>query len=76
MTNRNKDKIFGVIMTTVFHAIIVIILCFMCFRTPLPLPSEAGVEVNLGMYESGKGDESDERSYEDKKEETKVEERL
>lgn len=76
MTNRNKDKIFSIIMTTVFHAIIVIILCFMCFRTPLPLPSEAGVEVNLGMYESGKGDESDERSYEEKKEETKVEERI
>ncbi len=37
-------------MTVVFHATAIILLFTLCFRTPLPLPGEAGVEVNLGMY--------------------------
>lgn len=39
-------------MTIVFHAIVIALLFTLCFRTPLPLPGEAGVEVNLGMYAS------------------------
>ena len=50
MTNKNKNKIFGIIATIVFHAVAVVLLLTLCFRTPLPLPGEAGVEVNLGMY--------------------------
>lgn len=50
MTNKNNNKIFGIIATVVFHAIAVVLLITLCFRTPLPLPGEAGVEVNLGMY--------------------------
>ena len=37
-------------MTIAFHAIALILLFTLCFRTPLPLPGESGVEVNLGMY--------------------------
>lgn len=50
MTNKNKNKLFGIVMTVVFHATAIILLFTLCFRTPLPLPGEAGVEVNLGMY--------------------------
>ncbi len=50
MTNKNKHKLFGIVMTIAFHAIALILLFTLCFRTPLPLPGEAGVEVNLGMY--------------------------
>lgn len=58
MTNKNKDKLLGVIMTVVFHAAAIILLLSLCFRTPLPLPGEAGVEVNLGMYAQGMGNAS------------------
>ena len=50
MTNKDKHKLFGVAMTIAFHAIVIVLLLVLCFRTPLPLPGEAGVEVNLGMY--------------------------
>lgn len=52
MTNKNRHKLFGIVMTIVFHAIVIALLFTLCFRTPLPLPGEAGVEVNLGMYAS------------------------
>lgn len=58
MTNKNKNKIYGIIGTVVFHAIVLVLLFTLCFRTPLPLPGEAGVEVNLGMYAQGFGHES------------------
>lgn len=58
MTNKDKNKLFGIIMTVVFHTIVIILLFTLCFRTPLPLPGEAGVEVNLGMYAQGMGKES------------------
>lgn len=59
MTNKNKHKLFGIVMTIAFHAIALILLFTLCFRTPLPLPGEAGVEVNLGMYAQGLGMESE-----------------
>lgn len=58
MTNKNKNKIYGIIGTVVFHAIVLVLLFTLCFRTPLPLPGEAGVEVNLGMYAQGLGHEA------------------
>lgn len=54
MTNKDKHKLFGVAMTIAFHAIVIVLLLALCFRTPLPLPGEAGVEVNLGMYAEAK----------------------
>ncbi len=52
----NKDKGFAVAGTILFHAIVVLLLFLTAFRTPLPLPSEEGVEVDLGMYNQGMGD--------------------
>ena len=51
MTNKNKNKIVGVIATVAFHILALIMLLTLCFRTPLPLPGEAGVEVDMGMYD-------------------------
>lgn len=56
--NRNEDKnrFYAAIGTIVFHLLIVGVLLLSAFRTPLPLPSEEGVEVNLGNSETGMGD--------------------
>lgn len=51
-----KDKAKGIIITIVFHAGILAILLLMALRTPLPLPEEEGVEVNLGYSDEGMGD--------------------
>ena len=75
MTNKNKNKIYGIIGTIVFHAIVLVLLFTLCFRTPLPLPGEAGVEVNLGMYAQGLGTEGNQpKEPEPVKETPKVEE--
>lgn len=51
----NKDKYRGLIATLLFHAMIIALLIFLSFTTPLPLPGEEGVEVNLGMDIQGSG---------------------
>lgn len=50
-----KDEIKGLTGTILFHAILVLALLFLALRTPLPLPSEGGVEVNLGNSDDGMG---------------------
>lgn len=50
MTSKDKNKIVGIIATAVFHVVAIVLLFNLCFRTPLPLPGEAGVEVDMGMY--------------------------
>lgn len=50
MKSAKKNKVIASIVTIVVHAVIVVLLLVLCFRTPLPLPGEAGVEVDLGMY--------------------------
>lgn len=79
--NINKDKGLAIFGTLFFHALVVLILFLMAFHTPLPLPGEEGVEVDLGMYNQGKGDiqpakpEIPEESIsQPKQEQTKVEE--
>lgn len=52
----NKDKGIAVIGTVAVHALALLLLFLMAFRTPLPLPGEEGVEVDLGMYNQGMGD--------------------
>ena len=37
------------------HALVVLVLFLLAFRTPLPLPGEEGVEVDLGMMDQGLG---------------------
>lgn len=56
MTDDRKHKFRGIAGTLVFHMIIVMILLFLGFSTPLPLPGDEGVEVNLGSSEMGLGD--------------------
>ena len=50
-----KDKGLAVAGTILFHALAVLLLFLMAFRTPLPLPGEEGVEVDLGMMDQGMG---------------------
>ena len=68
MTNKNKHKLFGIAMTIAFHAIALILLFTLCFRTPLPLPGEAGVEVNLGMYAQAMRQQAEETTSQQVKE--------
>jgi len=55
MTREKKNKTTALCVTIFVHAAIVVLLVLMAFTTPLPLPGEAGVEVNLGMYNQGMG---------------------
>jgi TonB family protein len=50
-----KDEIRGMAGTILFHALLVLALLFLALRTPLPLPAEGGVEVNLGNSNDGMG---------------------
>jgi outer membrane biosynthesis protein TonB len=52
---KDKDRRRGLIATTLVHILILFALFFLALRTPLPLPGEAGVEVNLGYDEQGVG---------------------
>ena len=53
--NEKKDKSIAAVGTIIVHALIVLVLFLMAFRTPLPLPGEEGVEVDLGMMDQGMG---------------------
>ncbi|NOY51939.1 MAG: energy transducer TonB [Chlorobi bacterium] len=51
----DKDKRRGIIGSIIVHIILFISLFLIALRTPLPLPGEEGVEVNLGYSETGIG---------------------
>ncbi len=51
-----KNNIRAVVGTILFHALILVCFIFFGFTTPLPLPEEEGVEVNLGYSDDGTGD--------------------
>ncbi|MBW6461340.1 MAG: hypothetical protein K0B08_12280 [Bacteroidales bacterium] len=53
MTAEKKNKIRGIAGTVIFHVILLLLLFFLALRTPLPLPGEEGVLVNLGFDETG-----------------------
>ncbi len=57
MTDQGKRKYMnaGIIGTLLFHVMLVIMLLIYSFRTPLPLPEEEGVFVNLGYTDMGTG---------------------
>lgn len=55
MSNPKKDKTIAAVGTIVIHALVLLVLFLMAFRTPLPLPGEEGVEVDLGLYNQGMG---------------------
>jgi colicin import membrane protein len=46
----------GIIGTIIFHIIVLIMLIFLGFFTPLPLPGEEGILVNFGTSDNGFGD--------------------
>jgi TonB family protein len=52
----DRDNIKGLVGTFVFHALLLLGLLLMALKTPLPLPEEAGVEVNLGNSDEGMGE--------------------
>lgn len=53
---KDKDRRRGIIATFLVHLALLFALFFLALRTPLPLPGEEGVEVNLGYDEQGFGD--------------------
>jgi outer membrane biosynthesis protein TonB len=52
----NKRDIKGLAGTLIFHLVLLLCFLFFGFTTPLPLPEEEGVEVNLGYSNDGSGD--------------------
>lgn len=52
LTNDNKKALAG---TVIFHGLLLLALLYLGFSTPLPLPGEEGVEVNLGFSDQGLG---------------------
>jgi TonB family protein len=51
----DKDKRRGIIITVIVHTLVFVSLFLIALRTPLPLPGEEGVEVNLGFTATGQG---------------------
>jgi len=51
-----KEHKRGIIGTAIFHIIVLLILLFLGFFTPLPLPGEEGILVNFGTSNNGLGD--------------------
>ncbi len=45
----------GIIGTTIFHVVIMLIVIFWGFSTPLPLPEEEGIIINFGTDADGLG---------------------
>lgn len=60
----DKDQISALTGTIIFHGILLLLLLIMALRTPLPLPGEEGVEVNIGYAEQGTGVEQQEQPQE------------
>lgn len=55
-SNERKYRAWALTGTLIFHAVVIILLFWFALRTPLPLPGEEGVEVNLGNSDDGMGE--------------------
>ena len=55
MMKVDKDRKKGIIGTVTIHLLLLIFILLAALRTPLPLPGEEGVEVNLGYDDWGYG---------------------
>ncbi len=53
--SEKKERTKAIIGTVLFHIGLLAFMILMGLRTPLPLPGEEGVEVNLGYYDVGSG---------------------
>jgi TonB family protein len=51
----NNNRFKGVVGTIAFHLLVLLSILYFVLSTPLPLPGEEGVEVNLGYSEQGMG---------------------
>jgi outer membrane biosynthesis protein TonB len=51
----DKDQRKAAVGTLIIHLLLLVALLFIALRTPLPLPGEEGVEVNLGYDDRGYG---------------------
>ena len=54
-TRNKKNRAFGIAGTVIFHGFLLFVFIYFGLSTPLPLPDEEGVEVNLGSYDQGTG---------------------
>lgn len=61
LTKYSRIALIGTLM---FHGIIVVLFLIFGFSTPLPLPAERGVVVNLGHSDQGQGIEQPEKPAE------------
>ena len=57
MTKENRNRTIAAAITIAVHALVIALLVIMALHGPWPLPGEAGVEVNLGMYNEGMGNQ-------------------
>jgi periplasmic protein TonB len=55
MSKEKKNRVIAIAGTALFHALLLLGFILLALRTPLPLPGEEGVEVNLGYTEVGTG---------------------
>ena len=55
MSKESRDKGIAAAGSIIVHALALLVLFLMAFKTPLPLPGEEGVEVDLGMMDQGMG---------------------
>ncbi|MBP6871396.1 MAG: energy transducer TonB [Bacteroidales bacterium] len=55
MISEKKNRIKGILGTILVHTVALLLLFLLALRTPLPLPGEEGVIVNLGYDETGLG---------------------
>lgn len=53
---QNKNRIKGIIASILVHILLLLVLFFLALTTPLPLPEEEGVEVDLGYSNQGVGE--------------------
>ncbi|MEJ5303588.1 MAG: hypothetical protein HPY80_12710 [Bacteroidales bacterium] len=54
--SEKKNRTYGILATLLFHGAMLLVLLTLALRTPLPLPGEEGMEVNLGFSDEGLGD--------------------
>ena len=63
MNKTKKDRIAALTGTLLVHGLVLLAFILLsAFRTPLPLPGEEGVEVDLGMYSQGMGEVQPDKS--------------
>lgn len=53
--SENNNRFKGIVGTVVIHLLALLAILFFALSTPLPLPGEEGVEVNLGFSNQGSG---------------------